>query len=73
MSLGAFVRYFQPDSPTVPRVAIVTATHAEDPDIPDDGTVALVIFNPSDVQVCTRVAYSATPQPGCWSWPNGAP
>lgn len=71
ITIGTQVRYFSLDAPTTPRVAVVTETHAENPNIPDDDTVALCVLNPSDVTVITRVPYSATPQAGCWSWPPG--
>lgn len=72
ISIGTQVRYYFIAAPTIPRVAFVTETHAENPDIPDDDTVALCVLNPSDVTIITRVPYSATPQAGCWSLAPGA-
>ena len=60
------VRFYSPAAPTIPRVAIVTETSTENPDLPD-GVVALCVLNPSDVTVMTRVPHSDTPQPGCWT------
>lgn len=71
ITIGTQVRYFFIDAPTVPRVALVTETHTENPNIPDDDTVALCVLNPGDVTVITQAPYSATPQAGCWSWPPG--
>lgn len=66
MTLGTIVRYIAPDS-TVPRAAVITATHAEDDSIPDDGTASLAVFHPYAVEIVPRVPYSATPQAGCWT------
>ena len=72
MSLGIIVRFLPPDS-TVPRAAVVTATHAEDDTIPDDGTASLAVFLPTAVELVPRVPFRATPQAGCWTWLAGAP
>lgn len=52
----------------LPRAAIITETHAENPDIPDDGTVAVCVLNPGGV-FFNRVSFSETPKPGHWNWP----
>lgn len=64
ITIGTQVRYYLGTSP---RVAFVTETRAENPDLPDDETVALCVLNPTDVQIVSRATYSATPQPGCWT------
>lgn len=70
ITIGSQVRYYSLAAPSIPRVAIVTETRAENPDLPDDDTVALCVLNPSDVTVITQASYSATPQAGCWSLPT---
>lgn len=70
ITIGTQVRYFSLDAPAIPRVALVTETRAENPDLPDDDTVALCVLNPSYVTIITRAPYSATPQAGCWSLPT---
>ena len=63
--LGSQVRYYSLAAPSTPRVAIVTETSDENPDLPVD-TVALCVLNPSDVTVITRAERSDVPAPGCW-------
>ena len=67
--LGTQVIYYSLAAPSTPRVAFVTETSAENPDLPAD-TVALCVLNPADVTVITQASYSATPQAGCWSLPT---
>lgn len=69
ITIGTQVRYFFIAAPTVPRVAFVTETRAENPNLPDDDTVALCVLNPSDVTVITRAERSDVPAPGCWVMP----
>lgn len=58
---------------SLPRAAIVTATHSEDPSLPEDGSiVSLMIVNPTGVFFNTRVPFSKTPTPGHWNWPPRA-
>ncbi|MER5836597.1 hypothetical protein ACIQYW_18930 [Rhodococcus erythropolis] len=47
-----------------PRAAIVTA-------VPDDynGTLSLVIFNPTGQFFNPSVPFSPEPKPGHWNWP----
>ena len=66
--LGSQVRYYSLAAPSTPRVAIVTETHAENPDLPAD-TVALCVLNPSDVTIVSRAERSDVPAPGCWVLP----
>lgn len=66
--LGSQVRYYSLAAPSTPRVAIVTETSDENPDLPVD-TVALCVLNPSDVTVITRAERSDVPAPGCWVMP----
>lgn len=70
ITIGSQVRYYDFTVPTIPRVAFVTETRAENPNLPDDETVALCVLNPGDVTVVTQASYSATPQAGCWSMPT---
>ena len=63
--LGSQVRYYSIAAPSTPRVAIVTETSAENPDLPAD-TVALCVLNPSDVTIVSRAERSDVPAPGCW-------
>ena len=63
--LGSQVRYYSLAAPSTPRVAIVTETSAENPDLPAD-TVALCVLNPSDVTIVSRAERSDVPAPGCW-------
>ena len=63
--LGSQVRYYSLAAPSIPRVAIVTETSDENPDLPVD-TVALCVLNPSDVTIVTRAERSDVPAPGCW-------
>ena len=63
--LGSQVRYYSLAAPSIPRVAIVTETSAENPDLPVD-TVALCVLNPSDVTIVSRAERSDVPAPGCW-------
>ncbi|NBP04312.1 MAG: hypothetical protein EBU90_30330 [Proteobacteria bacterium] len=72
MTLGNIVRFLPCDS-DVPRAAIIVATHAEDPTIPDDGTASLAVMAPTAVEIVPRVPFSSTPQAGCWTWLTGAP
>ena len=65
MTLGSIVLYVTPDN--APRAALITATHAEDASIPDDGTASLAVFGPTALEIVPRVPHSATPQAGCWS------
>ena len=65
ITIGSQVRYYSLAAPSTPRVAIVTETSAENPDLPVD-TVALCVLNPSDVTVITRAERSDVPAPGCW-------
>ena len=65
--LGSQVRYYSLAAPTTPRVAIVTETRAENPNLPDDDTVALCVLNPTDVTVVTRAERSDVPAPGHWT------
>jgi len=69
ITIGTQVRYYSLLLPSTPRVAIVTETRAENPDIPDDDTVALCVLNPSDVMIVTRAERSDVPAPGCWVLP----
>jgi hypothetical protein len=71
ITIGSQVRYFSLNAPTIPRVAFVTETRAENPDLPDDDTVALCVLNPTDVTIVTRAERSDVPAPGCWSLPPG--
>ena len=66
--LGTQVIYYSLAAPSTPRVAIVTETSTENPDLPVD-TVALCVLNPSDVTVITRAERSDVPAPGCWVMP----
>jgi hypothetical protein len=66
--LGTQVIYYSLAAPSIPRVAIVTETSTENPDLPVD-TVALCVLNPSDVTVITRAERSDVPAPGCWVMP----
>lgn len=65
IGIGAQVRYYSLWQPTVPRVAIVTETSAENPDLPAD-TVALCVLGPCEVQLVSRAERSDVPAPGCW-------
>lgn len=66
--LGSQVRYYSLAAPSTPRVAIVTETSDENPDLPAD-TVALCVLNPSDVTIVSRAERSDVPAPGCWVMP----
>ena len=66
--LGSQVRYYSLAAPSTPRVAIVTETRDENPDLPAD-TVALCVLNPSDVTIVSRAERSDVPAPGCWVMP----
>ena len=66
IAIGDRVLYAFPSAPTIPRVAIVTETSAENADLPD-GVVSLCVFNPTDVTHVCRVPHSDTLQPGCWT------
>lgn len=66
--LGSQVRYYSLAAPSTPRVAIVTETRDENPDLPVD-TVALCVLNPSDVTIVSRAERSDVPAPGCWVLP----
>lgn len=65
ITIGTQVRYYSLASPTTPRVAFVTETSTENPDLPAD-TVALCVLNPSDVTIVSRAERSDVPAPGCW-------
>jgi len=69
ITIGSQVRYYSLAAPSIPRVAIVTETRAENPDLPDDDTVALCVLNPSDVTIVSRAERSDVPAPGCWVMP----
>ena len=66
--LGSQVRYYSLAAPSTPRVAIVTETSDENPDLPAD-TVALCVLNPGDVTIVSRAERSDVPAPGCWVLP----
>ena len=65
ITIGSQVRYYSLAAPSIPRVAIVTETSTENPDLPVE-TVALCVLNPSDVTIVTRAERSDVPAPGCW-------
>ena len=72
-SVGRIVHYQAYGTPggefaSLLRAAVVTETHAENRDIPDDGTVVVCVLNPSGTYF-NRVAFSETPTPGCSSCP----
>jgi len=67
-TIGTQVRYYSFAAPSTPRVAIVTETSAENPDLPAD-TVALCVLNPTDVMIVSRAERSDVPAPGCWVMP----
>jgi hypothetical protein len=67
-TIGTQVRYYSFAAPSTPRVAIVTETSAENPDLPAD-TVALCVLNPTDVMIVSRAERSDVPAPGCWVLP----
>jgi hypothetical protein len=67
IKIGTHVAYAFAVAPTIPRLAIVAETRAENPDFPDDETVSLVVCNPTDITHVTRVPWSATLQPGHWT------
>lgn len=69
INIGTQVRYYSAAAPSTPRVALVTETRAENPDLPSDDTVALCVLNPSDVQIVSRAERSDAPAPGCWVLP----
>lgn len=66
--LGTQVRYYSLAAPSTPRVAFITETSVENPDLPVD-TVALCVLNPSDVTIVSRAERSDVPAPGCWVMP----
>jgi len=68
ITIGSQVRYYSLAAPSIPRVAIVTETSTENPDLPVD-TVALCVLNPSDVTIVTRAERSDVPATGCWVMP----
>lgn len=75
-TVGCIVHYHHPVAgsdpprPGPPRAAIVTATQAEDPTLPDATTVHLTILAPMvDPYARHTVRFSPTPAPNCWSWP----
>lgn len=67
IKIGTHVAFAFASAPSVPRLAIVAETRAENPDLPDDETVSLVVCNPTDITHVTRVPWSATLQPGHWT------
>lgn len=67
IKIGNHVLFAFSAAPSVPRVAIVAETRAENPDLPDDETVSLVVCGPADITHVMRVPWSATLQPGHWT------
>lgn len=67
-SVGRIVHYQSYGTPggeyaSVPRAAIITEVH-EDP-----SWVALAVLNPTGMFFNRDVFYSATGEPGSWTWP----
>lgn len=65
-SVGRIVHYYSYGTPrggfkSAPRAAIVVEVHS-------DTEVTVCVLNPSGI-FFNKVAYSAEPKAGCWSWP----
>src|SRR5438270_307165 len=55
------------------RAATVTATAAQVPTL-GPGAVYLVVHQHTHAEYLARpIAFSARPEPGCWTWPDAAP
>jgi hypothetical protein len=67
IKIGTHVAFAFASAPSVPRLAIVAETRAENPDLPNDETVSLVVCGPADITHVMRAPWSATLQPGHWT------
>jgi hypothetical protein len=67
-TIGRIVHYHSYGTPggeylPKPRAAIVTDIFE------GSDAVSLCVLNPTGLFFNTTVAFSETPEPGCWSWP----